>query len=418
MDPARTSHVADAGGFVYDVAWAPYTPDTGPAYLAVACARQRMPHTRLEDPGDTGDIQIWALEHGAGLRLVTTLVCPGARALRVAWRPAPSRTLGVLAAVLSDGGVVLMDVPREPPGTTLLVTPRVVLRASGAATCVAWASSTRVAIGTSRGHVAVWDLDRSTDALFSVQVHDTTVAALSWHMLPPLDVHGTPDLAARPEVLLSVGWDGCEYLVDVHEPLAPLRLAHSREPRYAAAWMPWAGAWAVDLGDQQAGTVSLHVHDAAKHHALAFHHGRIRVRPPPSPQCLAASATHPYLASGGADGVVKISHVLSLARRKGVDEGSRVRMRALTPVHVAALPPPARHPARPPPRAVSRGRPPGVQRQRRRSQSRAVQHRPLGAVRRGHQCRVAPGAIARPAPRERHGTRSRARRVGRGLVVY
>lgn len=314
----------DAGGHIYDLAWAPQPEEpedvTRGEYLIVACSRHRAPTARVADVAhpDEGMLQCWAWDPAtAHVQCQGVWVSNAGAPLRVAWRPAPPApgSLGTCAVAWSDGTVHLLEVPLHGHGVQTLVAERV-LRVPGTACCsLAWGGDARLAVGCTNGSIAVWDLDVGDGPLCMAPVHDSTVSALSWQMLPPVSVNGEPRHDARPHILFSVGWDGCEHILDVADMEAPLRHTHSREPRYAATWIPWSGSWGVDLGDQQFGTVSLRTHDMGRHHALGFHHARVL--------CMAASAYHPFLATGSAEGSVKLTSALAMAKRKTADEGSR-----------------------------------------------------------------------------------------------
>ncbi|WFC95940.1 hypothetical protein MBRA1_002596 [Malassezia brasiliensis] len=153
------------------------------------------------------------------------------------------------------------------------------------------------------------------EVLAQAPVHDTLVTAVSWQRLPPVNTDGVPDVQAQPTTLLSVGLDGTEVVSDTAAMFSPYRLAHTREPRYAAAWAPYGGLWVVDFGDSHFGSVSLRTHDAGQHHALGFHHGRILA--------IATSDVHPFVATGASDGSVKLTNLLAAGKRKAED-GSRV----------------------------------------------------------------------------------------------
>lgn len=106
-------------------------------------------------------------------------------------------------------------------------------------------------------------------------------------------------------------------------PTVEVWLAAHPEPRYACAWAPYGGQWVLDLGDNHFGVVSLRTHDVNQHHTLGFHHGCITVRRRTN-QSIATSAFHPFAATGATDGSVKLTNVLSAAKRKSAEDGSRV----------------------------------------------------------------------------------------------
>ncbi|KAI3617650.1 hypothetical protein CBS9595_003559 [Malassezia furfur] len=175
--------------------------------------------------------------------------------------------------------------------------------------------------GVTLGDIVVVDM-AAREVLVQAPVHDTLVTAVSWQRLPPVNTDGVPDVQAQPTTLLSVGLDGTEVVSDTAAMFSPYKLAHTREPRYAAAWAPYGGLWVVDLGDSHFGSVSLRTHDAGQHHALGFHHGRILVRVRLT-QAIATSDAHPFVATGASDGSVKLTNLLAAGKRKAED-GSRV----------------------------------------------------------------------------------------------
>ena len=266
-------HLVDAGGYVYDVAWAPHAP-----WLAVAAAPMRDVRTAFDAPLAGGAVQVWSVE-GDVVQLRAVVRLAGGTPLRVAWHGS-----GALAASCADGSVRVVHVPSVDAPCEVEAAEWMVVRVRGAHAYSVAMAGDRLAVGCTNG---VWRADAGDVVVVDVAarvtlahaaVHDTLVSAVSWHLLPPVDVDGAVDVRAAPTTLLSVGYDGTEVVSDVAALCTPLRLAHTREPRYAAAWAPYGGLWVVDLGDQHYGSVSLRTHDAAQHHTLGFHHGRVRVR--------------------------------------------------------------------------------------------------------------------------------------------
>lgn len=336
----RYVHLLDAGGHVYDLAWARQRGD-GPEWLAVACAQKRDASSTLGGTTDAdGVIEIWKMLPGDIPRLQLVMEHEAGTPFHLAWRPSvpvDDSVVGTLAVSYSDATVRLMDIPNLPENdvasSRVRATARTSLHVPGTACySLAWGGPTRLAVGCSNGHVAIWELNGNEEApapLVDAPLHDTLVSSLAWQMLPPLSVDGIPWHEGHPDVLCSVGWDGTELVSHMEAMYTPMRLAHSREPRYAVAWSPWIGGWVLDLGDHQFGTVSLRTWDAGQHHALGFHHGRVLVCISSSDSCLmqsvATSAMHPYVATGAADGTVKLTNALAVTKRHAVEDGSRVR---------------------------------------------------------------------------------------------
>lgn len=96
-----------------------------------------------------------------------------------------------------------------------------------------WANSERVAIGTTNGVIAVYDLG---DALQSssctdpdgatvtnirpsqyLTVHQAAIRALAWIQAPPYTASGELCMDGDPTVIASGGYDGSECLTDIRE---------------------------------------------------------------------------------------------------------------------------------------------------------------------------------------------------------
>lgn len=411
-------HLLDSGGHIYDMAWAPQaeadstcssSPDA--EWLAIARAPDRTTRSLVDAPLPGGSIQIWKFPlHQSTPTLHVVLESEGGTPLRLAWQPKQTGGLGVLAATYADGSVRMMRVPDEEAPTSIAADDVRILRLASACFSLDWQGD-RLAVGCVNGDVAVWDV-ASDLPLVHAPVHDTLVSAVQWQALPPVTMDGIPDAAQQPTTLLSLGWDGTELVSDVHAMYTPVRLAHTRgtcfsphpEPRYAAAWAPYGGLFAVDLGDNHFGSVSLRTHDVGQHHALGFHHGRITA--------LAASSCHPYVASGATDGSVKFTNVLGAGKRK-TEDGSRVR-RPTDPGHAQEFPPLVQR------RAL---RPRGHVLPRRRLAPDRVQDRAavlarVGRVGGDHRAGVQPQSRARAAARERHGARHGPHRVDLIYTTY
>ena len=251
---------------IYDMLWLP-TPDDS-EWLLVACAADRDTRTVIGEPAGSGSLQLWEVPPGSPPRLILTLVHDAGTPLKLT-RISPSE-LGIAAVLFSDGTVRLIDIPRTSGHVRIsdILTLRV---PHTSCTALAWSGSF-LAAGCLNGDIALWDIGEalqrsSSQPAACAPVHDTAVSALAWNLST-----GTGD-----SVLLSVGFDGSEFLSDPHSFFSPFRLAHGREPRYCVAWSPWLDGWIVDLGVTQFGTTSL-LADVGQHHTVGFHHGRILVR--------------------------------------------------------------------------------------------------------------------------------------------
>lgn len=317
----RTVHLLDCGAHVYDLAWAPQAGG-GPEWLVAACAARRAAESAHDSEAESpGALQLWQVGPEDHVRLAAVLEHAAGTPVRVAWAPGgASHALGALAVAYADGTVRLLEVPFPDtlPAARVRLTERACLQVPGT-TCQSIAWGALLAVGCADGRVAVYDPLQKPSPLAVHPLHDSLVSALSWQQLPPHSAAGDAaagDAAAGspPTTLLSLGFDGTELVTEVVSG-ASVRLAHGREPRYAAAWSPWSRAWVVDLGDQHYGVT--YAGDAAhQHHTLGFHHGRVL--------SIAASRFHPFVATGSADGSVKLTNALGVGKRKAADQGARV----------------------------------------------------------------------------------------------
>lgn len=94
-----------------------------------------------------------------------------------------------------------------------------------------WANSERVAIGTTNGIIAVYDLGRAIRSIVSpdaqtivdlrpshyLAAHQSAIRALAWIQAPPYSSSGEPALDDDPTVIASGGYDGVECLLDIRE---------------------------------------------------------------------------------------------------------------------------------------------------------------------------------------------------------
>ncbi|KAJ2915245.1 hypothetical protein MD484_g5169, partial [Candolleomyces efflorescens] len=94
-----------------------------------------------------------------------------------------------------------------------------------------WANSERVAIGTTNGIIAVYDLGKALRSIATpdaqtivnlrpshyLAVHQSAIRALAWIQAPPYSSSGEPSLDADPTVIASGGYDGVECLLDIRE---------------------------------------------------------------------------------------------------------------------------------------------------------------------------------------------------------
>lgn len=138
--PAHPVHLLDAGGYVYDLAWAPHAP-----WLALAVAATRDATSALDAP-QAGAIQVWLVAEAVPtLRMV--LRTSGGAPCRLAWHAS-----GLLAASFADGCVRVLRVPSLPAAPCEGEAEEVLLFSVRGTVCysLAWAGD-RLAIGCGNG---------------------------------------------------------------------------------------------------------------------------------------------------------------------------------------------------------------------------------------------------------------------------
>ncbi|WFD44343.1 hypothetical protein MPSI1_003011 [Malassezia psittaci] len=278
----RPIHLLDAAGHIYDMAWAYHR-----SWLAIAVSNERRPSSTFEESVRGGAIQIWSMQDRDEPQLLMILRNSAGTPCRLAWK-----AHGILAATYSDGSLSMIDVPNTDTPCEVDTTNSKCWRFENIhAYSLSWAGD-RLAVGCTNGHILILNTETG-ETLIQAPVHDSLVSAISWQLLPPVDIEGNIQVKAQPTILLSVGLDGTEIVSDTNAMFTPFRLAHTREPRYAAAWASYGGLWVIDLGDNHFGSA------------------------------IGTSRYHPFVATGAADGTVKLTNLLTAGKRKAED-GSRV----------------------------------------------------------------------------------------------
>lgn len=94
-----------------------------------------------------------------------------------------------------------------------------------------WANSERVAIGTTNGVIAVYDVAKALQLFtepdaatitnlrpsYYLTVHQAAIRALAWIQAPSYSASGEPCLDDDPTVIASGGYDGVECLLDLRD---------------------------------------------------------------------------------------------------------------------------------------------------------------------------------------------------------
>lgn len=152
-NPAQKYHMLDTGGYLYDLAWAPQSEAQDAEWLAVACASTRDARTKVGEASQNGMIQLWCIPaNNEPPCLVMVLHSEAGTPCRLAWCPAGGTGIGILAAVYTDGGIRILDVPQPTAPLTQIEAFVYMTLAVEGTTCasLAW-SGDRLAAGCTNG---------------------------------------------------------------------------------------------------------------------------------------------------------------------------------------------------------------------------------------------------------------------------
>ncbi|WVQ84912.1 hypothetical protein IAT38_007075 [Cryptococcus sp. DSM 104549] len=356
----RPGYTFYAGGPIWGLDWCPMPQDksealNGVQYLAVST----IPHIDVRPamfdrcPADTkAAIQIWsmvspdrpAMEVGdddatrqkRGMKCEMVLCVQGGSALQLKWMPLgawddydlssshdatkPIPKLGMIAAVQLDGSVSIHAVPHprfvdtgngdgEGPIYVKLGDPQLRLNIPDATCmCMDWVSGSRLAVGLSNGHVAVWDV---LDALQDGEVDDllpsvyttvclSAIASICAGRIPPSE----SNLGGDPVFVVVGSYDGTTVIVDLRDVLHPTEIVtRIRLPVMALAWSPqFSLPLYCDIDyTVQAIRLNKRTRGAGRSYLLSSHRGQIWQ--------IATSDYHQGLLTAGADGALILSDV-------------------------------------------------------------------------------------------------------------
>ncbi|WWD19510.1 hypothetical protein CI109_103971 [Kwoniella shandongensis] len=356
----RVGYTFFAGGPIWGLDWCPYptakSADFGNAqYLAVST----LPHIETRPAmyekwprSSHGSIQIWSLtpsenvqgddamnasESGptgasaGGMRCEMVLCVQGGPVMEIKWMPlgawddydlstlgqqgTPVPKLGIIAAVQLDGSMSFYPVPhprfvrpeaQDTPIYLRLDEPLLRLEVPDASCmCFDWLTGTRIAVGLSNGHLAVWDIldalesGNSDDLLPSVYttIAVSAIRSLAVGRTPPSD----SQLDSDPIYVVMGSYDGSTYILDLRDPLYPVKLNHSRVPCLTVGWsQQMASPLTVD-SDFVVLAIKIRKSGQGRGHPLLSHRGQA--------WDLATSDYHTMLLSGGADGAVILTNL-------------------------------------------------------------------------------------------------------------
>ncbi|KAF8163757.1 hypothetical protein B0H34DRAFT_650320 [Crassisporium funariophilum] len=361
-NPESNAHVLNSGGPVWGLDWCPTHSDDRPGlshkqYLAVA------PFPSQSHSPDIGRkvarpsfacIQIWALSAAQPLskpvkkssivdygemNCELVLCIDSGPAYELKWCPLPSHDsvntdkpskLGLLAGTFQDGSFAVYVVPKpsnfKTPGhggSQPLQHP--ILRIELEETCCwtfDWGNSSVVAIGTTNGTIAVYDIGPAlnsytdpscptiTDILPThyLAVHQSAIRALAWIRAPPSWPSGAPRLDQDPTVIASGGYDGMECMTDIREGLGSV-MNRTRDVINTLAFSPFAG-----------GPITIDHENTVKAYSASpsmLGRGHSLLEPQGPVWSVHASDFHPQLAVGASDGTCSTTNTLRSTRRGG-----------------------------------------------------------------------------------------------------
>ncbi|KAF8967306.1 hypothetical protein BDZ97DRAFT_1903428 [Flammula alnicola] len=362
------AHVFNAGAPVWGLDWCPIHSEDRSArsykqYLAVAPFPS---HSHSPDIGrkvsrpSYACIQIWSL---SSTQPVTTtkknaskvpdvghmkcemVVClDTGPAYELKWCPLPShdlkdekkphKKLGLLAGTFEDGSLSIFAIPdpsdvmpAENDGSqpVFVKLPHPILRIELEETScwsLDWANSEVIAIGTTSGTIAVYNIGAAlktvkdpyhptiTDLLptYYLAVHQSAIRALGWIKAPLCLPSGAPRVDQDPTVIASAGYDGMECLTDIREGHGSV-MNRTRDVINTLAFSAFAGGPIMMDHENTVKAYSASPSMLGRGHSLFEPQGPVWT--------ISASDFHPQLAVGAADGSCSTTNLLRSTRRGG-----------------------------------------------------------------------------------------------------
>ncbi|PWY99359.1 hypothetical protein BCV70DRAFT_117252 [Testicularia cyperi] len=386
---SNDGHILNAGGHVYDVDWAhvPIHLNRGKEYFIVSAAPRTFPRTFIGDKvsGPLPDtLQLWSLSPDSdvtkGKAKLELVICHDlGTAYKLAFCPvghdyAPSasekkgetvcgtkpriaRRLGVLAGCFADGSVGIFSIPYPEDivasinttdaaeigvndGDAMYIRLDPVLRLEmpkAAANCLAWAGGELLAVGSSIGYVAIWDVGSvlrrqqnevgtgsEASALtslvpsFYMRLHRAAVTSVTWVLQPSITSDGLMEWDSLPRLLSSTSLDGWVTLTDVMDPQSSSSIERSRSVHYASAFTPWSCSLVNEFSDGSLTMSSLNPEEMFRSRTVSSSPVRILD--------ISTSSFHPSIAAASAHGQVKVSNALRALKRSGKTHTPKVHL--------------------------------------------------------------------------------------------
>ncbi|WVF73182.1 hypothetical protein IAT40_008001 [Kwoniella sp. CBS 6097] len=362
----REGHTYFAGGPIWGLDWCPQPEREAAAfgpiqYLAVST----LPHIETRPAmsekwprSSKGSIQIWSLSPSSngntdtqgdhpmggevrtgGMQCEMVLCIQGGPAMEIKWMPigvwdeydlgtigkdgVKIPKLGIIAAIQLDGSLSFYAVPhprclesksgRNQPLYVRLDEPLLRLEMEDSL-CMSfdWVTASRVAVGLSNGHLAVWDVysalrsGSQADLLPSLYTApaSSAIRSLAVGRVPPVD----DQLGGDPIYIVMGTYDGSTIVLDLRDPIFPVEVNKARVPSMAVGWLAQMGTPVLCDIDFVIQTIKMRKSNQGRSHSLGSHRGQA--------WSIAGSDYHTMLLSAGADGVLMLADYSTGFHRK------------------------------------------------------------------------------------------------------
>ncbi|KIY46871.1 hypothetical protein FISHEDRAFT_46417 [Fistulina hepatica ATCC 64428] len=356
--PESEAHVFNAGASAWGMDWCPIHPDDRKErafkqYLAVAPLPTATYTPRVGVPVQRPSpacIQIWTLssdDDGTCSQVACEIVIcmDSGPAFDLKWCPLPThdsisdashgkpRKLGLLAGVFEDGSLSIFTVP-EPadfeaggagPVYVKLPEPLVCIELEeGCCTALDWANSEVLAVGTSYGAIAVFNIRdvlhgphqvipedlASLVPTHYMTVHQSAIRAVTWVRAPSStpwkDSPGDPCVDDDPHIIVSGGYDGMEAFTDIREARRSV-MNRTRDIIHTIAFSPYLSGIVTVDHDNIIKLYSMTPSTLGRSNTLMEPQGPV--------WSVATSDYHPQLAVGSADGSCTTTNTLRGSRK-------------------------------------------------------------------------------------------------------
>jgi len=353
----RRSWILNSGENVQALDWCPNQSGSS-QYLAVATIAHARITTdtvrgdrKTQTPGyapsgpDPASIQIWEFaatpnNDAATIDMeirpfLSAVICMNwGGIMELKWCPSlrncrdqdEENNLGLLAVICRDGLTRVLDITLPPISNTGTKTTHCIHISSGAfeakppdtiSTCLAWLSSTHLAVGHANGHLAVYDISRSlcqpSEAGSQLPSVNTNTSPLYYAPLSPsylLSLH--PLLPSHPHLILATSTTG---ILSLHSlPSATTSHTSTSRTRLGTSAVCWLEGLHHVLSAEQSQVLR-------SHNLRQFHQSQVITHTESVVSCMSSSTLHPSVVVGEANGNVMVIGPVRriMARRTGGD---------------------------------------------------------------------------------------------------